>query len=129
MDFTLNDDQRMLQDAVLRLVEREYRFEQRRGYAAEPDGFSLGVSNDNAVTFQPVMKFPQLLGPLTCAAVKTNCEPHWERIQGVLGIGSRDAGQGSSKSGGSHCASAGADVWSWCVLAALLSRQRRARRR
>src|SRR5438105_2703096 len=43
MDFTLNDDQRMLQDAVLRLVEREYRFEQRRGYAAEPDGFSRAL--------------------------------------------------------------------------------------
>ena len=35
MDFTLNDDQRMLQDAVLRLAEREYRFEHRRAYAAE----------------------------------------------------------------------------------------------
>jgi alkylation response protein AidB-like acyl-CoA dehydrogenase len=40
MDFALNDDQRMLQDAVMRLVERDYRFEQRRAHAAEPDGFS-----------------------------------------------------------------------------------------
>src|SRR5204863_3186252 len=93
------------------------------------DGYSLATSDDNGITFHPMMSFTQLLGPLTCAPVQTNCEAHWERIQGVLGIGSRDAGQGSSKSGGSHCASAGADVWSWCVLAALLSRQRRARRR
>src|SRR5229473_2111041 len=30
------------------------------------DGFSLGSSDDNGATFQPVMSFTQLLGPLTC---------------------------------------------------------------
>jgi len=40
MNFELDDDQRMLQDTVRRLVERDYRFEQRRAYAAEPEGFS-----------------------------------------------------------------------------------------
>src|SRR5713101_447299 len=91
------------------------------------DGFSLASSDDGGATFQPVMTFTQLLGPLTCPPVQTNCQAHWERIQGVLGIGSGtgppDAGGGrsSSGSGGSHCASAGIDAWSiWSVLGFLL---------
>ena len=40
MNFELSDDQRMLQDAVTRLVDRAYSFEQRRRYAAEPEGWS-----------------------------------------------------------------------------------------
>jgi alkylation response protein AidB-like acyl-CoA dehydrogenase len=43
MNFDLDDDQRMLRDAVQRLVERDYRFEQRRTYAAEPEGFSRAL--------------------------------------------------------------------------------------
>jgi alkylation response protein AidB-like acyl-CoA dehydrogenase len=43
MDFSLDDDQRMLQDAVQRLVAKDYRFEQRRAYASEPDGFSRAL--------------------------------------------------------------------------------------
>ncbi len=94
------------------------------------DGFSLASSDDNGVTFQPVMSFTQLLGPLTCPPVQTNCQAHWERIQGVLGIGAQDAGPadggGSSPgSGGSHCASAGIDAWSiWIVLGFLLRSRR-----
>ena len=91
------------------------------------DGSSLESSDDNGVTFQHVMSFTQLLGPLACAPVQTNCQAHWERIQGVLGIGAKDAGPGSDgggtpqASGGSHCASTGADAWSLLVLAAFLS--------
>jgi len=83
------------------------------------DGYSLGTSDDGGLSFHPLMSFTQLLGPLTCEPVQTNCQAHWERIQGVLGIGATpDAGQtnpggGSGASGGSHCASAGAD---WCAL-------------
>jgi alkylation response protein AidB-like acyl-CoA dehydrogenase len=43
MEFTLNDEQRMLQDAVSRLVERDYGFEQRRAYAREADGWSRAL--------------------------------------------------------------------------------------
>jgi hypothetical protein len=103
----------------------------RRIYACADitlDGFSLGSSDDNGATFQPVMSFTQLLGPLTCAPVQTNCQAHWARIQGVLGIGGPgtgppDAGGSSSRSGGSQCASADIDAWSiWIVLAFLLRR-------
>jgi hypothetical protein len=93
------------------------------------DGYSLGVSDDDGLSFHPMMSFTQLLGPLTCAPVQTNCEAHWERIQGVLGIGATaDAGQtnpggGSGASGGSHCASAGADWYALLGTVAFLLRR------
>jgi hypothetical protein len=93
------------------------------------DGHSLATSDDNGLTFHPMMSFTQLLGPLTCAPVQTNCAAHWERIQGVLGIGAAaDAGQtnsggGSGGGGGSHCASAGADLSVLLGLAVILWRQ------
>ena len=93
------------------------------------DGFSLSKSDDNGATFQPVMSFRQLLGLLTCAPVQNNCAAHWERIQGVLGINSPDAGQADAgttrTSGGSNCGTAGAEWWSF-LLAALFERRRRA---
>jgi MYXO-CTERM domain-containing protein len=59
------------------------------------DGFSIGYSDDGAQTFQKLMSFTDLLGPLTCPQVQTACAAHWARIQGVLGItdGGSDAGQ------------------------------------
>jgi hypothetical protein len=99
------------------------------------DGYSLGSSDDHGATFQPVMSFTQLLGPLTCPPVQTNCQAHWERIQGVLGIGGTpDAGSGgggASPGGGSHCGSAGIDAWSiWILLGFVLrSTARRGQRR
>jgi hypothetical protein len=90
------------------------------------DGYSLASSDDNGATFQPVMSFTQLLGPLTCAPVQTNCQAHWERIQGVLGIRLPDGGQGGGGgSHGSHCASAGLDEWSvWVFLTILVWRRK-----
>ena len=40
MDFDLNDEQRLLQDSVTRLMADRYGFEQRKGYAAKPPGWS-----------------------------------------------------------------------------------------
>jgi photosystem II stability/assembly factor-like uncharacterized protein len=90
------------------------------------DGYSLASSDDNGATFQPVMSFTQLLGPLTCAPVQTNCQAHWERIQGVLGIRLPDGGQGGGGgSHGSHCASAGLDEWSvWVFLTIFVWRRK-----
>ncbi|MCC5859436.1 MAG: acyl-CoA dehydrogenase family protein [Ectothiorhodospiraceae bacterium] len=39
MDFSLTDEQRMLQDTVERLVADQYGFEQRREYMKKPEGF------------------------------------------------------------------------------------------
>jgi photosystem II stability/assembly factor-like uncharacterized protein len=98
------------------------------------DGFSFAKSDDGGVTFQKVMSFNELLGPLTCSTVQTSCAAHWERIQQVLAIGGTDAGQpgsGSADAGvakppssGGHCASAGAET-SALVLLLLLARGRR----
>jgi hypothetical protein len=106
---------------------------QRRGtariYACSDmvvDGYSLAKSDDNGATFQPVMSFTQLAGLLGCAPVQTNCKAHWERLQGVLGITKPDAGTGGA-SGGSHCASTGADAWSLLLVALLRSRRRNPR--
>ena len=43
MDFDLNDDQRMLKDSVDRLIADRYGFEQRRGFMAEPCGWSRAM--------------------------------------------------------------------------------------
>ncbi len=43
MDFDLNDEQRLLKDSVDRLIADRYGFEARRGYAAEPGGWSRGL--------------------------------------------------------------------------------------
>ena len=43
MDFDLNDDQRLLKDSVDRLIADKYGFEQRRGFMAEPGGWSRSM--------------------------------------------------------------------------------------
>jgi pimeloyl-CoA dehydrogenase small subunit len=40
MDFELSDEQRLLRESVDRLLADHYGFAQRRGYGAEPEGFS-----------------------------------------------------------------------------------------
>ncbi len=75
------------------------------------DGYSVAFSDDQGASFQRVMSFRELLGPLTCAPVQTNCAAHWQRIQGVLGItdaGTSDAGPGGADGGGSGGGGGGA---------------------
>jgi MYXO-CTERM domain-containing protein len=97
------------------------------------DGYSLASSDDDGQTFQRVMSFRELLGPLTCAPVQTNCAAHWQRIQGVLGIGDAgtDAGSGppgTPDAGGSPpakssggCSSAGGTMLPLVAALAVLS--------
>jgi alkylation response protein AidB-like acyl-CoA dehydrogenase len=40
MDFSLTDEQRMLQDTVQRLIRTDYTFENRQAFAGEKEGFS-----------------------------------------------------------------------------------------
>jgi len=63
------------------------------------DGFSVGYSDNGGQTFQAMMSFTDLLGPLTCTPVASNCASHWERIQGVLGITPPDGGAGGGDAG------------------------------
>ena len=43
MDFDLTDEQRLLRDSVDRLLADHYGFAQRRGYLAEPEGWSTAL--------------------------------------------------------------------------------------
>ncbi len=64
------------------------------------DGFSVGYSDNGGQTFQGMMSFTDLLGPLTCPSVASNCAAHWQRIQGVLGIAPPpDSGTGTPDAG------------------------------
>ena len=83
------------------------------------DGFSLGYSDDGAQTFQKMMSFKDLLGPLACPQVQTACAAHWARIQQVLGIAPADAGSGAPPSlppKKSGCASAVPAAWGLLLL-------------
>ena len=43
MDFEFTDEQRLLRDSVDRLLADHYGFAQRRGYLAEPEGWSTAL--------------------------------------------------------------------------------------
>ena len=43
MDFDLTDEQRLLRESVDRLLADHYDFAKRRGYLAEPGGFSTAL--------------------------------------------------------------------------------------
>lgn len=95
------------------------------------DGYSLATSDDNGTSFQKLMSFTELQGPLACGPVSTNCQGHWERIQAVLGIKPADAGTSGgppASSSGGHCASAGADGWAAFGLVSVWLRSRRRKR-
>ncbi len=70
MDFSFDEDQTMLRDAVLRLVQRDYRFEHRRAYAAEPDGFSRALWAKAAGIGLLALAYPDAEGGLGGGAVE-----------------------------------------------------------
>jgi pimeloyl-CoA dehydrogenase small subunit len=43
MDFELSEEQRLLQDSLARLLSDHYGFDKRRGYLAEPEGWSRAL--------------------------------------------------------------------------------------
>jgi len=62
------------------------------------DAYNLGVSQDSAQSFRPVMKFTQIAGPLTCPAVAQGCAAQFALLQQTLGVAPPpgSAGGGSS---------------------------------
>jgi pimeloyl-CoA dehydrogenase small subunit len=64
MDFSLNDDQRMLKDTVDRLVARDYGFEQRKAYAKSPEGWSRAMWARMAEIGLLALPFPSAHGGL-----------------------------------------------------------------
>jgi hypothetical protein len=98
------------------------------------DGYNLGVSDDGAQTFRPLMKFTQIAGPLTCSAVTQGCAAQFAILQQTLGVVPPPGGTGGhgsapppAKSGCGSAGSEGAAVPG--LLIALLGYSRIARRR
>ena len=71
MDFSLNDDQRMLKDTVDRLVARDYGFEQRKAYAKSPEGWSRAVWARMAEIGLLALPFPAAHGGLDGGPIET----------------------------------------------------------
>ena len=69
LDFT--DDQRMLKDSVDRFVAQRYSLEQRRDYAAEPDGWSRGIWRELSEMGLLMLPFDAEDGGLGMGAVET----------------------------------------------------------
>jgi len=102
------------------------------------DGYNLGYSDDGAQTFQPILKFIQIAGPLTCPAVADYCASQYQLLLQTLGVGAPDGGSPTSTgptpspSAGSHCSSVGAagcSAGTLCRLGLLLLALSRLRRR
>jgi photosystem II stability/assembly factor-like uncharacterized protein len=75
------------------------------------DGYNLGVSDDGAQTFRPVMMFTQIAGPLTCPAVSQGCAAQFATLQQTLGVAPSPPGGGGTPgaAGKSGCGSAGSE--------------------
>ena len=76
------------------------------------DDYNLGVSQDSAQSFRPVMKFTQIAGPLTCPAVAQGCAAQFAFLQQTLGVGGPVGGPsiGPKPPARSGCGSAGCDA-------------------
>jgi pimeloyl-CoA dehydrogenase small subunit len=71
MDFDLTEEQRLLRDSVERLINDRYGFEQRRAYAAEPEGSSRAMWNSYAELGLLGLPFPEAAGGFGGGAVET----------------------------------------------------------
>ena len=99
------------------------------------DGFALGVSANGGASWQPLLRFAQLLGPKQCGNLPTTCAAPWEVLKATLGIGGTDGGTGLDGGTGtaprrSGCSSAGdpeSFVPAGCLLIAMLWRRRHPR--
>ncbi len=71
MDFSLTDEQRMLQDTVERLVADQYGFEERRGYMKHPQGFDPAIWGQMAELGLLGVPFSEEVGGFGGGAVET----------------------------------------------------------
>jgi hypothetical protein len=104
---------------------------------ARQTGFSLGISRDDAGTFEPLLRFASLCGQTTCGAetsVGKLCPGEWSNVAAAVGSSCADAGvteppltNVGDASGGCSLAPRRARTSRFCavVLAAALLRRRR----
>ncbi len=91
------------------------------------DGYNLGYSDDGATTFQPLMSFRQIAGPLTCPAVNDTCASWYALLLQTLGSGPDGGTPGgtTNRSGSSHCGGVGIGGALASVLARVFRRRSR----
>jgi pimeloyl-CoA dehydrogenase small subunit len=71
MDFDLSDEQRLLRESVDRLLADHYSFAQRRGYLAEPEGWSRSLWRQYAELGLLGLPFAEEYGGFGGGAVET----------------------------------------------------------
>ena len=71
MDFDLNEEQRLLQDSVTRLLSDRYAFTARRNYAKEADGWSKDVWNQYAEMGLLGLPFDESVGGMGASGTET----------------------------------------------------------
>jgi photosystem II stability/assembly factor-like uncharacterized protein len=60
------------------------------------DGFAVGRSSDEGETWEPLVRFDGIHGPLSCGDIPVTCAGPWENLKVLFGIGpdGGDAGPG-----------------------------------
>lgn len=82
------------------------------------DGYAVGVSMDQGVTFSPLLRFDQLKGELLdCGDVQKKCAGVWDNLQSMFGIG---APKPSSNPSGCACSMAQRTSSPWWMGVLLL---------
>jgi uncharacterized protein (TIGR03382 family) len=90
------------------------------------DGYNLARSDDGANTFQKVMNFTDISGPLACQPMHDFCLPQYQMLMSTLG--KADAGTGAIvRPSSGHCDSIGAGPLAVLGLVALFRRRHRRR--
>jgi pimeloyl-CoA dehydrogenase small subunit len=71
MDFDLTEEQRLLRDSVDRLLADNYTFEKRKGYLAEPEGWSRALWSQYAELGLLGLPFPEQHGGFGGGGIET----------------------------------------------------------
>ncbi len=71
MDFDLSEDQRLLKESVDKLIQDQYQFQQRKGFMAEPAGYSSAMWSRFAEQGLLGLPFPETLGGFGGGPVET----------------------------------------------------------
>ena len=58
------------------------------------DHFAVASSNDDGVTWRPLLSFDQIRGLYACGDIATRCAAPWVELQALFGIGAGDGGTG-----------------------------------
>lgn len=64
------------------------------------DGFAVGASHDMGETWEPLLRFDEIAGPMQCGDVPTTCAAPWENLKILFGIEEGGDGDADADDGG-----------------------------